>query len=131
MIGLDTNVLVRYLAQDEPDQAARATCVLEQEVSEAQPGFIGLVVLIETVWVLQRLYRATTDEIIATVSEMLGSPVLVVERRDVVARALVTAKQSDAGFAGAVIAASALDAGCSRTVTFDRGAVRVGMTLLD
>jgi predicted nucleic-acid-binding protein len=131
VIGLDTNVLVRYLTQDEPDQAARATRVIEQDVSEEQPGFIGLVVLIETVWVLQRLYRATAGEIIDTISHLLGSPVLVVESREVVARALVNAKRNEAGFADALIAASAHEAGCTRTVTFVRRGVRAGMTLLD
>jgi predicted nucleic-acid-binding protein len=130
VIGLDTNVLVRYLAQDEPHQAARATRVMEREVSEAEPGFIGLVVLIETVWVLQRLYKATADEIAATVGDLLGCPVLVVENRDVVARALGIARHGDVGFADAVISESARIAGCTRTVTFDRRAVRAGMTLL-
>jgi hypothetical protein len=63
MIGLDTNVLVRYLTQDDPDQAARATRVVEQELTADTPGFIGLVVLVETAWVLQRLYRASAEEI--------------------------------------------------------------------
>jgi len=55
MIGLDTNVLVRYLAQDEPNQAARATRLIEEELSVAEPGFISLVVLVELCWVLKRL----------------------------------------------------------------------------
>jgi predicted nucleic-acid-binding protein len=131
VIGLDTNVLVRYLAQDEPDQAARAARVMEQTVSAEEPGFIGLVVLVETVWVLQRLYRATADEIAVTVGNLLGSPVLVVERRDVVARAVAMAKQTGARFGDALIAAAALEAGCARTVTFDRRALRAGMTLVD
>ncbi len=49
MIGIDTNVLVRYIAQDHATQSARATRLLEQECSPATPGFIGLVVLLELV----------------------------------------------------------------------------------
>lgn len=131
MIGLDTNVLIRYLTQDDPDQAARATRVVEQELKVDSPGFIGLVVLAETAWVLQRLYSATFDEIHETVTDLLGSRTIVVENRDVVARALALSKQSSCGFADAIIAASALTASCDKVVTFDRGAVRAGMTLVD
>lgn len=131
MIGLDTNVLVRYLTQDDPDQAARATRVVEQELTEDAPGFIGLVVLVETVWVLQRLYRASAEEIRETVTDLLGSRAIVVENRDVVARALALSKQNSCGFADAVIAASAFNAGCDQVISFDRGAVHAGMTLVE
>ena len=128
MIGLDTNVLVRYLAQDDPAQAARATRVVEQELTENAPGFIGLIVLVETVWVLQRLYRASAEEIRETVIDLLGSRTIGVENRDVVARALAISKQNACGFADAIISASALNAGCGKVISFDRGAVRAGMT---
>jgi predicted nucleic-acid-binding protein len=131
MIGLDTNVLVRYLTQDDPKQSARATRVLEKEVSESVPGFIGVVVLVETVWVLQRLYSASAEEIRATVADLLSSRSIVVENREVVARALTIAGEISCGFADAIIAAAALTAGCSKTVTFDRGAARAGMTLIE
>lgn len=131
MIGLDTNVLVRYLAQDDPEQAARATQVIEEELSEANPGFIGLVVLIETVWVLQRLYQATAEEIRDTVNDLLGSRRILVEHRDVVARALKIAEESSCGLADAVIAASAFAAGCTEILSFDRRAVRAGMRLVE
>jgi predicted nucleic-acid-binding protein len=131
MIGLDTNVLVRYLAQDEPVQAALAARVLERELTEDAPGFIGLVVLIETIWVLQRLYRASTAEVRETVNDLLGSRSIVVENREVVARALTATEKDSCGFADAIIAASALNAGCNKIVSFDRGAVRAGMTLVE
>ena len=54
LIGLDTNVLVRYLAQDDRVQAARAVRLVERELSQRQPGYISLVVLVETCWVLKR-----------------------------------------------------------------------------
>ena len=130
MIGLDTNVLVRYLAQDDLNQAARATRVIERELTEDAPGFVGLVVLVETTWVLQRRYRASAEEIRETVNDLLGSRSIVVENRDVVARALATCAKSACGFADAMIAASALSAGCRSIVSFDRGAVRAGMTLV-
>ena len=131
MIGLDTNVLVRYLAQDDPVQAALATRVFEKELTEDAPGFVGLVVLVETIWVLQRLYRADAEELRETVNDLLGSRSIVVENRNVVARALATSKKSSCGFADAIIAASALSAGCSKIVSFDRTATRAGMTLVE
>lgn len=131
MIGLDTNVLVRYLAQDDPDQAARATRIVEQELTEETPGFIGLVVLVETVWVLQRLYRASAEEIRETATDLLGSRDIVVENRDVVTRALALSRQNSCGFADAIIAASAFNAGCDKVISFDRGAVHAGMSLVE
>jgi len=131
MIGLDTNVLVRYLTQDDPDQAARATRVVEQELTEDTPGFIGLVALVETVWVLQRLYRASAEEIRETVTDLLGSRTIVVENRDVVTRALALSRQNSCGFADAIIAASAFNAGCDKVISFDRGAVHAGMSLVE
>jgi predicted nucleic-acid-binding protein len=131
VIGLDTNVLVRYLTQDEPDQAASATRLIEHELTEASPGFVGLVVLIETTWVLQRLYRVQPEEIRETVSQLLGSRTIVIENREVVARALTICETNACGFADAVIAASAAGAGCDTIMTFDRGATRAGMTLLE
>jgi predicted nucleic-acid-binding protein len=131
MIGLDTNVLARYLAQDDADQAALATRVVERELTEGAPGFVGLVVLVETTWVLQRLYRASAEEIRETVNDLLSSSRIVVENRDVVARALVTSGKTGCGFADAIIAASATNAGCKKIVSFDRGAVRAGMTLIE
>ena len=131
MIGLDTNVLVRYLTQDDPDQAVRATRVVEQELTEETPGFIGLVVLVETAWVLQRLYRASAEEIRETVTDLLGSRDIVVENRDVVTRALALSRQNSCGFADAIIAASAFNAGCDKVFSFDRGAVHAGMSLVE
>lgn len=131
MIGLATNVLVRYLTQGDPDQAERASRVIEQELTEDAPGFIGLVVLVETAWVLQRLYRASAEEIRETVTDLLGSRAIVVENRAVVARSLAISKQNACAFADAIIAASALNAGCDKVISFDRGPGRAGMTLAE
>lgn len=130
MIGLDTNVLVRYLAQDEPAQSARATRLIERELSERRPGFVSLIVLVETCWVLKRLYGATAVELRATVGDLLDARQLVVENRGVVTRALARLADEHGDIADALIAECALHAGCARTVTFDKTAARLGMTLL-
>lgn len=135
MIGLDTNVLVRYLAQDDPRQSASATRFIETRLSERSSGFISLVVLVELCWVLERIYSATPREIGETISDLLETPRFHLQQREVVQQAVrrfQDKKAGKAGFADLLIAQIALDEGCSSTVSFDRGAVRTaGMTLLD
>ncbi|CAN7377824.1 type II toxin-antitoxin system VapC family toxin [Variovorax sp. LjRoot84] len=135
MIGLDTNVLVRYLAQDDPRQSASATRFIETRLSERSPGFISLVVLVELCRVLERIYSATPREIGETISDLLETPRFHLQQREVVQQAVrrfQDKKAGKAGFADLLIAQIALDEGCSSIVSFDRGAVRTaGMTLLD
>jgi predicted nucleic-acid-binding protein len=128
MVGLDTNVLVRYLAQDDPAQSARATRLIEKELSEREPGYVGIVVLVETCWVLKRLYGASPEEVRTTVRGLLDAAQLRVENRLAVARAIQAIP--DADFADALITELAREAGCSRTFTFDRKTAKAGMALL-
>ena len=134
MIGLDTNVLVRYLAQDDAKQAAAATRLIEKDLSVGTPGFVSLVVLVELCWVLKRIYAATPEEIGATVDGLLALPQIHVERRDVVQKTLRAAggtKPAKGGFVDRLIAEISRSEGCSRIMTFDKLAVRdAGMTLL-
>ncbi|MDP2817457.1 MAG: type II toxin-antitoxin system VapC family toxin [Polaromonas sp.] len=135
MIGLDTNVLVRYLAQDDAKQAALATRLIEKQLSAAKPGFISLVVLVELCWVLKKLYGATQAELVQAVGDLLGAAAFRVERREVVQavlRQLSDSKSSKAGFADVLIAHLASSEGCTHTLTFDKAAVRAsGMALLE
>jgi predicted nucleic-acid-binding protein len=133
MVGLDTHVLVRYLAQDDAKQAAIATRLIERELSAAQPGFISLVVLVELCWVLKRLYAATEAELVATVDDLLGSAQFQLERRSVVQAACqrMATANSKAGFTDMLVAQIAEAEGCTHTLSFDKGAVRAaGMVLL-
>ena len=131
MIGLDTNVLVRYLAQDDRQQSAKATELIESQLSDANPGFVGLVVLVELCWVLKRLYAATSDELAQTLQDLLDARQLLVERRDVIAAALKSFKAGKADFSDALIAEVAALAGCSATITFDKAAAQLpGFKLL-
>ena len=134
MIGLDTNVLARYLTQDDIRQAALASRLIENDLTTSRPGFISLVVLAELCWVLSRLYSATMDELLEMISDLLNTPQIQVERREVVqaaSRRFSQVKSRKAGLVDALIAAIAGSEGCSTTVTFDKAAVRAaGMTLL-
>ena len=131
MIALDTHVLVRYLAQDDAQQSALATRLIEQEVSETSPAFISLVVLVETCLVMQRLYKASKREICELVRDLLDSRQLQIDQRATVNQALAAIEaEPSIDFPDVLILASARAAGCDRIVTFDRGAQRAGMELL-
>lgn len=133
MIGLDTNVLVRYLAQDDATQSAVATRLIEQDLSASSPGFISLVVLTELGWVLKRLYGASEAELLQTVADLLASPQFQVENRAVVQAAVqhMRGLKTQAGWTDLLIAQIAQAQGCRHTVTFDKTAVRsAGMRLL-
>jgi len=125
MIGLDSNILVRYLTQDDPVQSAKATQIIEQRLTEANPGFVSVVAMVETVWVLDRAYRLANQTIAAAVERMLQTDVLVVEDEQEIFTAMIALKEGKGSFADAVIAALGSKAGCSCTLTFDRKALRL------
>jgi len=125
MIGLDTDILVRYLAQDDPVQSATATEVFERRLTESDPGFVSIVAMVETVWVLERAYRLAAHEIAAAVERILQAEVLVVEYEQEVFSAMIALKEGLGSFADALIAALGARAGCSRTLTFDRKALAI------
>jgi len=125
MIGLDANVLVRYLAQDDPVQSPVATDVVERRLTEADPGFVGVVAMVETAWVLERAYGLANGEIAAAIERMLQADVLVVDREQEVFTAMIALKEGQGSFADALIAALGAGAGCSATLTFDRSALRL------
>ncbi len=125
MIGLDTNVLVRYLAQDDPVQSLRATEIVEHRLTADNPGFISIVAMVEMVWVLDRAYGLTDHEIAAAIERTLEADVIVVENEQEVFTAMIALKQGRASFADALIGALGARAGCAATLTFDRKAVRL------
>lgn len=125
MIGLDTNILVRYLTQDDPDQSLKATEIIEQRLTEENPGFVSIVAMVKIVWVLDRAYSFSAHEIAAAVERMLQIDVLVVENEQEVFTAMIALKNGQGTFADAVIAAIGARANCSCTLTFDQKALRL------
>ena len=125
MIGLDTNILVRYLAQDDPVQSPQATDLIERHLTEDNPGFISIVAMLETVWVLDRAYGLADDAIAAAIERMLQADLLVVENEQDIFTATIALKDGHGSFADALIGALGARAGCSRTLTFDRKAARL------
>lgn len=117
MIGLDTNILVRYLTKDDEKQWKQATEVIER----GEQCFVANIVLCELVWVLRgNPYKFSKEEISNTIDLMLQCSVFELENRSVVYQALQRFKQGSADFSDYLIGAIAQDYGCSSTATFDR-----------
>lgn len=131
MIGIDTNVVVRFLTQDDDSQSPGATRFMAKLTRE-RPGFISAVVLAEITWVLARAYKTSRGDIAKVVDGLLRSAELVVQNADAAYRALdVYQASKSVEFADAMIVETAALAGASETVTFDRNAVaETGMRLL-
>lgn len=131
MVGIDTNVLVRYLTQDEPKQSAIATRFIEGRLSADNPGFVSMVTLCEIAWVLAESYGADRKRIRDTVEGLLATKQLVIERAELVWKALRAWEGVPADFSDALIGQLAIAHGGEKTVTFDRTAARLpGFELL-
>jgi len=130
MIGLDTNVLVRYLTHDDPTQAAASIRAINS-LSYDSPGFVSLIVIAELFWVLAISYRYQKKEIEQVLESLLRSKELVIERADIVSQASRAFSTGRADFADYLIERCAHAAECQFTITFDQKAATVpGMRLL-
>ena len=130
MIGLDTNVVVRYLTRDDPTQFAAAVRFV-RSLSSDSPGFLSLVVIVETVWVLEESYSFKKNQIEEVLEALLRSKELVIERAELVSQALGKFRTSRADFADCLMGGCAQAAGCVNTATFDRNAASsLGMHLI-
>jgi predicted nucleic-acid-binding protein len=129
MIGLDTNIVVRYLTHDDPTQTARAI-KLFASLSADDPGFLSLIVLVESVWVLERSYAFKKDEIVRMVETFLRGREVVVEQSELVSQALRNFDATGVDFADCLIERCGHAATCRYTATFDRRATQIGMRLI-
>ncbi len=130
MIGVDTNILIRYIAQDDATQSRRATKFIENECSVDTPGYVGIVVLVEVVWVSESVYGATRREVAEIVRRLLVIKQLVVQNTEIVWQALYSFELGKADFADCLVMRAAESQGCERVMTFDKQAALAGMTLL-
>lgn len=130
MIGLDTNVLVRYIMQDDPKQSAKATKLMESLDAE-NPGFITLISVVELYWVLTSCYNLNDQHVKQAMEVLLRSKQIIIDRADQVLRALRVLDEGKADFADCLIERIASSAGCDATMTFDVNASKhAGMTLI-
>ncbi len=130
-VGIDTNVLLRMVINDDPAQREKALA-FGKRLSESSPGFVSLIVLVEFNWSLISRYRQPKHVALQAIRDLLHTKALVFESVHAVVRALELATRSDADFADALIAERSREFGCSHTVTFDRPAAKAipSMTLL-
>jgi predicted nucleic-acid-binding protein len=128
--GLDTNVLVRFFAKDDPSQSPRVAAYI-RTLTREDPGFIPLAALIELVWVMRRSYRADKAEIAGILEMLLRTPEFIVENAETANQALIRFRGSKADYSDCLIQQSAHNAGCAFTVTFDETAASTaGMRLI-
>lgn len=126
MIGLDANILVRYLVLDDPLQSARACQILEIQLSPSEPGFISLVAMAETVWVLDSIYGIGRGDLVKAIDRLLAADNLTIQNERQVYDAMLMLESGLASFSDALIGAIGTWAGCPSTLTFDRKAARLG-----
>jgi predicted nucleic-acid-binding protein len=119
--GIDTNVLVRYLVQDDPQQARKASRFMSEECSADDPGLINRVVLCEVVWVLESAYNYPRAQVALALESIMRTAQIKIEDHQEAWSAL-REFQEGADFADALIAAVNHRLGCQYTVTFDRKA---------
>lgn len=120
MTGLDTNVLVRYLTADDPRQSRRAAALVAEAVCAGNRLFVGAVVLCELVWVLRGAYSLDRPTIAMALDRILATAQIEIDQKDIVREALEDYRAGGGDFADYVIGRRAREAGCEKTVTFDR-----------
>jgi predicted nucleic-acid-binding protein len=125
MIGLDTNIVVRYLTQDDPVQSPKATELIERRLRTDNPGFVRIVAMAKIAWVLERIYGLRAEELATAIERILQVDVLVIESEQEVFAAMTALQQGLGSFADALIGALGTRAGCSHTMTFDEEALRI------
>lgn len=130
MIGIDTNILLRALADDDKKQSPRAQAfLLERTIDD--PAVVNAVVLAELVWVMRTKYKSSRDEVVAILDDLLCNPAFVILERESVLAALQDYREGIGGFTDVLIAQINSAAGCGTTVSFDKGApTQSGFTIL-
>ena len=125
MLGVDTNVLVRFLMRDDEAQFEKARRLIRREITAGRPVFVSLLVLMETEWVLRSRYGSQKTEVIHVISELLYTSDVEFENESVIEEALYAWKDNTGGFSDCLIGAHNRRQGCSATATFDAKASKL------
>ena len=125
MIAVDTNVIVRFLVRDDEKQAEAVRRRLKQAEMDRERLLIPLLVVLETIWVLESAYDKTRDEILNSIRDMRQMPVFDFEADDVVEHFLTDGDDARADLADILIAHAAQDEGCNNGITFDKNAAKL------
>ena len=125
MIGIDTNVLVRHLVQDDLHQSREATRVIAKQCTRDDPGFINRIVLCELVWVLESAYGYPKDTIVDVLEKLLRTSQLKIEDAQSAWTAFRMYQKGKADYADCLLGVTNRLAGCGSTVTFDQAAMKL------
>ena len=120
MIAVDTNVLVRYIVEDDPGQTAAAAALIDRAIQRNERLFITQIVFCELVWVLSYAYRFNREGITGALNELRRGAQVTIEGPDEVKRAVDAYAAGRGDFADYLLAEQAIAAGCSAIATFDR-----------
>jgi predicted nucleic-acid-binding protein len=120
MIGLDTNIVLRYLLQDDPIQTGKVNRIIDR-LSPDDPGYISIATTLEIVWVLRSLFKLSSTQIATHIEQLLAADAFELQNEQQVFEAAFALKRGLGEFEDALIGALNTWAGCSETVTFDRG----------
>lgn len=124
MKALDTNVLIRFLVKDDPKQANTVYRLFKRAESDRQEFWVPLVVILETIWVLESVYQISRQEAVDSIADLLRLPVLKFEAQGAVQAFVHSARNSRVGLSDLLIAQSSKYSGCESVLTFDRLATR-------
>ena len=103
MIAVDTNVLVRYITNDDKEQALLATTLLDSYIGKEKSIFINNIVLCELVWVLVRGYKYQKEDIIKTLKLLLSSIEFEFENHELAFLAVIEYEKAEADFSDILI----------------------------
>ncbi|MBN1960265.1 MAG: type II toxin-antitoxin system VapC family toxin [Deltaproteobacteria bacterium] len=120
MFGIDTNILVRYLTQDDPNQAKRVNKLFDIAVKNREKIHIDIVVLCELVWVLREAYGFNKKTVVLTIEQILSAAQFSIQDRDIISQALEIYSQNNGDFADYLIGLKNRIRDCNITVTFDK-----------
>lgn len=120
MKGLDTNVLVRYFTQDDPSQSKAANALIEACLASNTPCFVNHIVLCELLWVLRGAYEYDKETASSVLDKMLSTSEFIIEEKDQVRQALEHYRAGQGDFSDYLLGLGNLQAGCEKTVTFDK-----------
>jgi predicted nucleic-acid-binding protein len=125
MKGIDTNVLVRYILQDDAKQSHQATSFIEKECSVETPGFITGIILCELVWVLEKAYGYEAKNIALVLKYILETRQFHIHQSDIIWQAFQASVDENVSFADAYITKLNAHYACEYTITFDKKASRL------
>jgi predicted nucleic-acid-binding protein len=126
VIGLDTNILLRFVLRDDEAQYAKAEALLRDGFTESDPGYVNIVALVEFCWTLRRTAKLANGRIREAVSLLLETENLFVERAETVAYAIWLSAEKGLEVPDALLAAINREDGCRKTLTFDKAFAEAG-----